>query len=133
MAMFERLPIPASISRKTAERFDPALAAHRRQKKLAFWSGAIALGVSLYDADVRAHQQIEATSQVSIAKPYNEALNPEYNDRAIVMINGFGNYDARDIVESIGTELQPYLDGRVWGLTYGNAPLVEKRNRPGNR
>jgi len=53
-----------------------------------------------------------------------EALDEENGDKAIVFINGFGTYDANNLVETFGEGFQEYIqDGQLWSVNYGNAPL----------
>lgn len=53
-----------------------------------------------------------------------EALDPDNNNKATIFINGFGTYDANNLVHVFGEGFQEHIqDSQLWSVNYGNAPL----------
>jgi len=81
-----------------------------------------ALGLSLYWADVHENQQIEETASTDVDFLY-EPLDEANSDSAVVFMDGFGTYDADILTKYLGPVVQQAVDGELWSVSYGNAPL----------
>jgi hypothetical protein len=85
----------------------------------------VALTQSMYWADVRHNEEIEANAEIDI-EVFLDPLDPENNDTAFIFFNGFGENDADLPAEYFGPAMQQFVaDGEVWSIGYGNAPLIE--------
>lgn len=91
--------------------------ARRRRRALAFF----ALGLMLYGADVHANRQAEARAEVTIDIIDAHALDPAFNDQAILAIGGYKSVDGGLVMEGIGKALRLVYDGQLWVLKTGNA------------
>jgi hypothetical protein len=130
MTMFESLrhttsPDLTPVERKELQRLERKQ--RRRQLELA-GTAFVAMALSLlkmeYTRDVEAQKALIDTYSISIGTEHAEALDPMNNDRAVVLIDGYGSFDSRWLATHFGTEVQRELyDGQVWYLSYGNAPL----------
>ena len=78
--------------------------------------------VSVYTQDVYRNMEIQANAEIDINRLY-EPLNQANSRVAIVAIDGFGSYDARTVAKYLGPVAQEFIDGQIWSVQYGNAPL----------
>lgn len=78
--------------------------------------------VSVYAQDVYRNMEVQANARIDIDRLY-EPIDPANNNVAIVSIDGFGSYDARTVAKYLGPAAQEFLDGQIWSVQYGNAPL----------
>ena len=78
--------------------------------------------VAAYSADVLYNYQIEAESSVDI-DIRGDALDESNNDSALIFFDGFGTNNASVPVKYIGPAMQNIVDGQLWSVDYGNAPL----------
>lgn len=84
--------------------------------------GTIAAGEHAYWNDVHKNQEVQAQASISI-EVKGEPLDSENADSAIVFMNGFGQNDADNITHYLGPAIQQIVDGELWSVGYGNAPL----------
>lgn len=83
---------------------------------------ATAILGSLYWVDARQHEAIQATATIDI-DVVGDPLHIVNNDSALVFLDGFGTYDADVTAEHLGPVAQQIVDGELWSVSYGNAPL----------
>ena len=100
----------------------------RRMKLRPYLYGAAAMTlftgahVAAYAGDVRANQEIQATSTASV-RVLDGALDEVHNNNAIVFIDGFGTNNADILTKYMGRAVQPVIDGQLWSVDYNNAAL----------
>ncbi len=98
----------------------------RPYKATALLLAASAMSLMSYEYahDVSANKERIERNNISIGALANSSLDPRYDNRAIVLVDGFGSYDSNWLASSLGSEIQKELyDGKIWYLSYGNAPL----------
>lgn len=126
--MFER-PIFTNSASKKRTTSDSLIeltktAEKRRSRKLFLKAiGAIAVATCLSSAANINHNYEVAASNAATIDFRGEALEETNNDTAIVFVDGFGTNDADSLIQSVGKPIQEILDGQMWSVNYGNAPL----------
>jgi len=95
---------------------------HRATQLMAHAAITLTAFLGVYAADAMHGEQVQAEASVSVS--YQGApLNAENNDSALIFFNGFGTYDGDDLTEHLGEVAQKLVDGELWSMSYGNAPL----------
>jgi len=75
-----------------------------------------------YWTDVYNNEEIRANAsiEVTVAAP---AKDPANSHKAIILLNGFGESNADNLVGPMGSMIQEMNDGEIVNVSYGNAPL----------
>jgi len=105
------LPFVEKISRR-----------HRRGTLAGFALLLAAQPIAIYGADILYNYQVEAESSVDI-DIRGEAIDESNNNSALIFFNGFGTNNASVPVKYVGPAMQDIIDGQLWSVDYGNAPL----------
>jgi pimeloyl-ACP methyl ester carboxylesterase len=99
--------------------------AKRRHNALIRTFAGLALvgaGVSAYNHDVQANQEIQAKASISVTYE-GPALNKVADHKGLVFIDGVGTDSADTITKYTGAAVQPVIDGQLLSVGYNNAPL----------
>lgn len=92
----------------------------RSMAKLALLS--MLAGAHAYGQDVKHNMEREASGTISVQE-IAPALDPRFDDYAIVALNGFATYDANEVATHQSPAFQQVTGARIWSVSYGNAIL----------
>src|SRR5699024_3698942 len=84
------------------------------------------LGLAGYQADVYENRAQRFNSEISV-NVHNRPLHAENTRSAVVFFDGFGSYDSDHLANTLTPAVREMIDGEVWSVSYGNAPLASER------
>lgn len=118
---------PPQLSEKQQARLARKIERYaRRRARLPLKFAALAIATSnvasAYWNDVEANRAVESQNEISI-DVIRPALDPENENKATVVIDGFNAYDATYLSDKLGPSIQRVADGEIWSLNYNNAIL----------
>ncbi len=94
----------------------------RRRQVLAFFT----LCAALYGGDVASNRLAEEHAEVTIKIIDEHALDPAFDNQAILSIGGYKSVDGTLVNIGIAEQLRQTYDGQLWMLDSGNADFNEQ-------
>jgi hypothetical protein len=96
----------------------------KKFRKIVARTAIVASGLGLMgSADAYNNYEVES-SAVANVNFRSDPLYPETDGTAIVFFDGFGTFNANTLTKYIGPLIQEnVMDGELWSVSYGNAPL----------
>lgn len=102
----------------------------KRRRRFSFTAKVLLtlflLGLAGYQADVYENRAQRFNAEISVN--VHDAPRHANNTRsAIVFFDGFGSYDSDHLASTLEPAVRKMVDGEVWSVSYGNAPLASER------
>lgn len=79
-----------------------------------------------YQANVYENRTQRFNAEISV-NVHAPPQDPQNTRNATVFFDGFGSYDSDYLADTLTPAVREMIDGEVWSVSYGNAPLASER------